>query len=757
MKKLFIFLLLCMTSITVVLAQNEPASAAPTPIQDAANVKSIYGEHYVSVAPTNNFATWGSANEGIESYTISGTDMAEKVTNFGYLGNQFNTTLDMSDMNYLHVDIYPDKDMTIGITPITQGGENSLPFNIKANQWNSVDIPLVSYPAANPTMNFQYTFQIKWDKGNGETLYLDNIYFYKDVTPDTQAPTLNSVQVTPSSTKATFTFNATDNKPAISYVITDATNNKTYTTTGTSGTDVSYTVTGLTPNTTYSMSVVAKDGAGNTSDPQTINFTTTSASLVATAPDANGIVVLSGAWDATEFATIDATYKASAYDMTSVTDIPAGTGLNTADPNALIISVTPGKINKNEVVKNTDNTGYQGYNIQFNEQFNDNATTHDICTALSPITAANPSFHRVFSRADIYFTTVVPYDVASFSDLIAYELSSATTTAGVTTLMFKEVTSLKKGVPYLMYAKTGGAHLFGSGDTTINFSTSPVAFNGGSFNATYTAMNNLTAALNKYALPDNATSAEMTLCTDGSSINALRSFVQLDEGNTNTLKIQLTLAYDENNTENFTPMDNANIEITRTVTAGQWNTLSLPFNLTRTSINDVFGTASQVATFTGDAENILQFTSTSGDITAGTPFIINPENTVNKITVNNVSINNTATPVEGTGYTFYPVFKQQDINAGTFYIANGNLLKTVQDTGGHIKAFRAYFIPVNSNTNEAKDFSVDGIATGIKNINAETEMLNTDIYNLNGQYMSHSVKNLKKGIYIANGKKIVIR
>jgi hypothetical protein len=518
-------------------AQLKPTVSAPTPTQDAANVKSIYSDHYTSVAPNNFFNTWGSANEALSSYQVKTGDNAEKVANFGYLGNEFNATLDMSDMDYLHFDVYPEKDMTIGVTPITQGGEKILSFDVKGNQWNSLNIPLASYTAANANMSFKYTFQIKWANGDQKTLfYLDNVYFYKDVSPDTEAPVLNTATVTPGSTTAKFTLNATDDKAAINYTITDAANKKTYTTSGVSGTDVTYTITGLTANTAYSMSVVAKDAAGNASASKAVEFTTTSSSLVATR-SADSIVSISGAWDATDFANIDNKYKASCYDMTAVTSIPNGTSLNTANPNALIISAVAGKINKNEVVKKADNSGYNGYNIQFNEQFNDNATTHDICTVISPITTITPSFHRVFDRASIYFTTVLPFDVASFTDLTAYELKSSTAVNGVTTLIFNKVTSLQKGVPYLMFANTGGAHFLSNGETTINFTTSPVYFNGGSLKSTYTAITDIKSAQKIYALKNDAVAADMTLCSD--SIPALRSYIQLDELNTNTLNIQL--------------------------------------------------------------------------------------------------------------------------------------------------------------------------------------------------------------------------
>lgn len=521
------------------LEQFKPATAAPTPTQLAANVMSIFSDHYTTVASKNSFATWGSPNESFSNYVVATGDNVEKVANFGYLGNEFGATVNMSSMEYLHFDVYPEKNMTIGVTPITQGGENSLSYTVTGGQWNSIDVPLASYVAAKATIDFTYTYQIKWDQGpQNAIIYLDNIYFYKSADVDTEAPVLVTATAVPAATTAAFTLNATDNKNVINYTITDATNNKTYTTTGTSGTDVTYTVTGLTANTSYSMTVVAKDAAGNASETKTVSFTTTAPTLVVTS-SANGLTVLSGTWDATTFSTIDASYKSSAYDMTAVTDITNGTGVSTANPNALFISSVAGKFNKNEVVKKADGIGYNGYNIQFNEQFNDNAASHDVCTSISPITVVTPWFHRVFDRALIYFTTVVPFNVASFSDLTAYQLTSSRTVDGVTTLVFDEVTSLQAGVPYLMYAKTGGAHFHSDGETTVNFTTVPATFDGGSLKSAYTAINSIAATDKIYILNNDATEAKLNLCSGG-SISAFRSYVQLTTGNAKAFNIEFS-------------------------------------------------------------------------------------------------------------------------------------------------------------------------------------------------------------------------
>ena len=49
--------------------------------------------------------------------------------------------------------------------------------------------------------------------------------------------------------------------------------------------------------------------------------------------------------------------------------------------------------------------------------------------------------------------------------------------------------------------------------------------------------------------------------------------------------------------------------------------------------------------------------------------------------------------------------------------------------------------------------SIDGETTGIASITVDGELQMESVYNLNGQ----KVQNAKKGLYIVNGKKVVIK
>jgi hypothetical protein len=72
-------------------------------------------------------------------------------------------------------------------------------------------------------------------------------------------------------------------------------------------------------------------------------------------------------------------------------------------------------------------------------------------------------------------------------------------------------------------------------------------------------------------------------------------------------------------------------------------------------------------------------------------------------------------------------------------------------SGSSIKGFRAYF--EGDNLSNARINAIDE-STGISRVFAADEVLGDQrVYNLNGQH----VENAKKGIYIVNGKKVVIK
>ncbi len=154
---------------------------APTPTHAAADVKSIYSNAYTA-ATTYGYGGWGQSTQ-VATETVE-EDNILHLTNYNYLGFEYTTQQDLSDMEYLHIDILPMQAMNFGITPIIvnkgsgSGTENSQSVGtLNVKEWNSIDIPLSQF-----NMDFtQLSHQLKFDKGTGsESVYVDNIYFWKE-------------------------------------------------------------------------------------------------------------------------------------------------------------------------------------------------------------------------------------------------------------------------------------------------------------------------------------------------------------------------------------------------------------------------------------------------------------------------------------------------------------------------------------------------------------------------------------------------
>lgn len=274
------------------------------------------------------------------------------------------------------------------------------------------------------------------------------------------------------------------------------------------------------------------------SDPSvtaTLNVTVTAATpntLIDTPDPVTGIHVLTGTWDGDEFATLDATAQATAYDVSGLAATFDGSAITTVKKNALFIARADQNIGKNKVVDNGDNT-YTGTNIEILDYSEYNGLNTEMNTSISPITGP-VAYHRVLPRAGIYLTQVVPFDVAVPSDCNAYEATTSTNNAGTITITFTEVNTLQAGVPYLMHATNGGVHFNVGG---LDFSEgSDQALTDGVFKGTYAPINPVPA--NTYVMPkgDDAVNAEFRKASTGSYIPAFRAYIQL---NTSGAKINV--------------------------------------------------------------------------------------------------------------------------------------------------------------------------------------------------------------------------
>ena len=191
---------------------NAPLVAAPTPTRPAANVISLFSKQpYTNVAGTDWFPNWGQST--VVSDVIIAGDTTKKYTNFNYQGVQFANPINVTTMNYFHIDVWtPDmtslKVFLINIPPLTQA-EQAVTLTPTLAGWNSFDIPLSSYTTIVKTGIGQLKLE---GVPSGATAYLDNLYFFKTgVGTKDVTFAKNLFSVTPSVSEASVTLNLTEN------------------------------------------------------------------------------------------------------------------------------------------------------------------------------------------------------------------------------------------------------------------------------------------------------------------------------------------------------------------------------------------------------------------------------------------------------------------------------------------------------------------------------------------------------------------
>jgi hypothetical protein len=92
------------------------------------------------------------------------------------------------------------------------------------------------------------------------------------------------------------------------------------------------------------------------------------------------------------------------------------------------------------------------------------------------------------------------------------------------------------------------------------------------------------------------------------------------------------------------------------------------------------------------------------------------------------------------------------ISSDKFYFVDGAVT---------LKPFRAYFkVPALTANAKALNVNVDGQTTAVEGINADDNGSCGNVYNLSGQLVrknANTLGGLTKGVYIINGKKMVVK
>jgi hypothetical protein len=238
-----------------------------------------------------------------------------------------------------------------------------------------------------------------------------------------------------------------------------------------------------------------------------------------------------------------------------------------------------------------------------------------------------------------------------------------------------------------------------------------------------------------------------------------------------TVSTELYYKLSETATDNETNYGTkTNVFLERTIKAGNWNTFCAPFDIDASKLATVFGEGVKVKQLSSSDYNsttkvlTLNFSDASS-IAAGTPYLIklNGASDVN-LTADgkefaDVTQNWSANNVETSYVHFKPVLVPTELtkdDKSVLCVATGNKL-TYPSKTGNIKAFRAYFQLVNGAEVAARSFNMDlgdGETTGIVSVTNTNRTNNTNVYDLQGRKVENAAK---KGVYIQNGKKVIIK
>ena len=245
----------------------------------------------------------------------------------------------------------------------------------------------------------------------------------------------------------------------------------------------------------------------------------------------------------------------------------------------------------------------------------------------------------------------------------------------------------------------------------------------------------------------------------------------------------LAVVLDENFGSIPEPATGVDVLVRRTIKANEWSTICLPFAMNEAQVKAAFGNGVELADFTGydateDNEgNITGITANFSDVTAieaNHPYIIKVSSAVSEFTVDGVDIDPEDEPCieydngkTGARRIVYSAFRgtyhvDTDVPEyslflmdNLFYYSAGNV---------RMKAYRAYFdfydilTDVEDELGEAKIRMSFNDASGIESIRQRG---NSDgaVYDLSGRRLSVSPVStmLPRGMYIINGKKVIIK
>ena len=202
-------------------------------------------------------------------------------------------------------------------------------------------------------------------------------------------------------------------------------------------------------------------------------------------------------------------------------------------------------------------------------------------------------------------------------------------------------------------------------------------------------------------------------------------------------------------------IDNANVTLKKTIYQG-WNTIVIPFEVEEISAFN----CTDLYEFTGydESTTTLIFNPVTA-IEPNVPYLLKASAGItDAIIFNGVTVKAATDLTTGEGgFNFVGTYQEALVADGDYILGEKDgAAGFYRSSGGNkVKAYRGYMKRIAEDDGHFARIaiSLNGETTAIDTINGQPIINNAAIYNLSGQ----QVKKAQKGIYIQNGKKVVIK
>lgn len=192
-----------------------------------------------------------------------------------------------------------------------------------------------------------------------------------------------------------------------------------------------------------------------------------------------------------------------------------------------------------------------------------------------------------------------------------------------------------------------------------------------------------------------------------------------------------------------------------------WYTICLPFNVAKEQLVEVFG-GKKVELRTFDhMEGMVMYFKSVENLEAGVPYLIKPNKNLDNLLFENVKIDMAAHPdlqVGADGYFMKGTYQPTELNPdGTnLFLGDNNTFFRPSENDHRMKGTRVYFIIPRKAVGKVLSYDTETIVDGIVDVEVNSQSNSQKVYNINGVYVGDNLRNLTPGVYIVDGKKVVV-